>query len=246
MKSILKILMITIAILVASCEKDAVDVELSASASATTVNVGEQIIFFVQGNAENYAIYTGDEGHEFAKSFAVVTEGKDIDNEIVVLDPKAITSFEAQLRTDIASHNLTVDPTNNDLVIIDADAAIAAITNQIADIEFTNAENAKFQISLILPGIDAFGSWDLIMDNFTNLSEFLAPDGGFSTGFPINRNFKEFTYVYTVPGTYLVTVIGSDLSEKNYSGNGAKDNATASSSDYNYSRETVELNITVN
>ena len=62
-----------------SCEKDELDTWVSLEADKTIVAVNETVSFKIAGNAETYVVYTGDAGHDFAKSYLVITEGKKID-----------------------------------------------------------------------------------------------------------------------------------------------------------------------
>jgi len=60
-----------------------------------------------------------------------------------------------------------------------------------------------------------------------------------------NSGVITYQYTYTVPGTYKVVVIGSNISSKNYSGDGYKDdrgeNIGAQEYDYNTQMSTVEI-----
>ena len=59
-----------------SCEKDELDTWVSIEADKTEVAVNETVTFKMSGNAETYVVYTGDSGHDFAKSYLVITGGK--------------------------------------------------------------------------------------------------------------------------------------------------------------------------
>lgn len=52
----------------ASCVNEPDPVELSLSADATTVSVGQPVTFSIMQNVEALALYTGDEGHDYYKS----------------------------------------------------------------------------------------------------------------------------------------------------------------------------------
>jgi hypothetical protein len=69
--------------------------------------------------------------------------------------------------------------------------------------------------------------------------------GGFSTGVAINRNELTYSYKFTTAGTYVVTLLGTRLSDKNYSGSGYIYNSTSSASEYNYKRNTDTVTIVV-
>ena len=80
---------------------------------------------------------------------------------------------------------------------------------------------------------------------FTNLSVLLTPVGGFSTGVALNRNELTYSYKFSTPGTYVVTLLGTRLSDKNYSGSGYIYNSSSSASEYTYNRNTDTVTILV-
>jgi hypothetical protein len=84
-----------------------------------------------------------------------------------------------------------------------------------------------------------------VVTYFTNLSVLLTPPGGFSTGVAINRYNLTYSYKFGTPGTYEVTLLGTRLSDKNYSGSGYIYNSTSSASEYTYSRNTDTVTIVV-
>lgn len=74
----------------------------------------------------------------------------------------------------------------------------------------------------------------------------------FSTGYvlPVNNNsgIIKYQYSYPTPGTYKVVVVGSNVSFKNYSGNGYKDDRgeTLGAHEYDYNTQMSTLEIVVN
>lgn len=85
----------------------------------------------------------------------------------------------------------------------------------------------------------------LVSSYFTKNTLSLAPVGGFSTGVALNRNNLTYSYKFTTPGTYTVTILGTKLSDKNYSGSGYIDDRTSSASEYDYRRNTATVTIVV-
>ena len=73
----------------------------------------------------------------------------------------------------------------------------------------------------------------------------LTPVGGFSTGVAINRYDLTYSYKFNTAGTYVVTVLGTRLSDKIYSGSGYIYNSTSSASDYSFKRNTDTVTIVV-
>ena len=86
---------------------------------------------------------------------------------------------------------------------------------------------------------------NLVTSYFTNNSVLLAPEGGFSTGKALNRNSLTYSYKFTTAGTYVVTLLGTKLSDKNYSGSGYIDDRSSSAGEYDYRRNTATVTIEV-
>lgn len=74
--SISILVLLTILFCFTSCEKDELDTWVSIEADKTTVAINETVTFKMSGNAETYVVYTGDTGHDFSKSYLVITGGK--------------------------------------------------------------------------------------------------------------------------------------------------------------------------
>jgi hypothetical protein len=80
---------------------------------------------------------------------------------------------------------------------------------------------------------------------FTKNKVDLTPVGGFSKGKALDRNNLTYSYKFTTAGTYVVTLLGTKLSNKNYSGSGYIDDRTSSASEYDYRRNTATVTIVV-
>jgi hypothetical protein len=77
---------------------------------------------------------------------------------------------------------------------------------------------------------------------FTKNKVLLAPVGGFSKGVALNRNNLTYSYIFKTPGgPYTVTVLGTKIGQKNYSGSGYIDDRTSSAGEYNYGRNTATV-----
>jgi len=100
-----------------SCVKDELDTWVSIEVSKTEVVYDEvlrrdvtKVTFKISGNAEAYVIYTGDTGHEFAKSYLVVTEGKKIDQEEYVLTQADLDAWTLVLQSELTALGDKSDP----------------------------------------------------------------------------------------------------------------------------------------
>jgi hypothetical protein len=232
-------------LLAVGCEKDVAAPEFSVTASPTTVSVGEPVVFEIDGAAEGFVIYTGDAGHDYANSYAVVTRNRDLDEESYVLEADALNEIRDSVVRVIVQFNDGIGPLDTFLTPIDTIAAIMAL-EELVDREFTNRETARYEISLILPSLDRFNTWDYVIDAFTNNSILLEPEGGFSTGEVIDKYERSFRYIYREPGTYTATVIATNTGSKKYDNGGLYDKPTTSRDDYDILRTIREIVITVN
>ena len=242
-----------------SCVKDELDTWVSIEVSKTEVVYDEvlrrdvtKVTFKISGNAEAYVIYTGDTGHEFAKSYLVVTEGKKIDQEEYVLTQADLDAWTLVLQSELTAlgdksdPRVIVTPANVDLptILVELKKMVdipyfldtaAQNLNRIMP-DFVKIKDCNDFITGVLPSKPA---------HFTNNSKPLAPVGGFSTGVALNRNNLTYSYTYKTPGPYTVTVLGTKLSDKNYSGSGYIDDRTSSASEYDYRRNTATVTIVV-
>ena len=220
-----------------SCEKDELDTWVSLEADKTIVAVNETVSFKIAGNAETYAVYSGDDGHDFAKSYLVITEGKKIDEEVYVLSKASLDSWVPFLTNEIIAFN-TPNAT------LDLDAILLGLESLVGKPFYK--DTAANRIRELMPTLKTYSQCGTIVSNlFTNNSVLLAPLGGFSTGVALNRNSLTYSYKFTTPGTYVVTLIGTKLSDKNYSGSGYIDDRTSSASEYDYRRNTATVTIVV-
>ena len=235
--STLKIL--TILFLFASCEKDEIDTWVSIEADKTIVAINETVTFKMSGNAETYVVYTGDTGHDFTKSYLVITGGKKVDQEDYVLTQVKLDIWIPILTAEIAAYNI-LNPNSP----LNANAIIAGL-GSLVDKSYYK-DTAAIKIRELMPTLKTFvDCQNLVVTYFTNLSVLLTPVGGFSTGIAINRYNLSYSYKFDTPGTYVVTLLGTRLSDKIYSGSGYVYNSTASASEYTYNRNTARVTIVV-
>jgi hypothetical protein len=237
--SICILMLLTILFSFTSCEKDEIDTWVSLEADKTAVAVNETVSFTMTGNAETYVVYTGDTGHDFAKSYLVITGGKKVDQEDYVLTQANLNTWIPILNAEIIAYNLL-----NPNTTLDANAIITGL-QRLVDKSYYK-DTAANRIRELMPTFKSFSDCqNLVGSYFTNLSVLLTPVGGFSTGVAINRNELTYSYKFTTAGTYIVTLLGTRLSDKNYSGSGYIYNSTSSASEYTYNRNTDTVTIVV-
>ncbi len=237
--SISILMLLTISFCFTSCEKDELDTWVSLEADKTTVAVNETVSFKMAGNAETYVVYTGDTGHDFAKSYLVITGGKKVDQEDYVLTQAKLDTWTPVLNNEIIAYNIL-----NPNTTLDANAIITGL-RRLVDKSYYK-DTAANRIRELMPTLKTYFDCQNLVDSyFTNLSVLLTPVGGFSTGVAINRYNLTYSYKFTTPGTYVVTLLGTRLSDKNYSGSGFIYNSTSSASDYTYKRNTNTVTIVV-
>ena len=231
-----------------SCEKDEIDTWVSLEADKTEVAVNETVTFKMSGNAETYVVYTGDieikpNGqqipHIFANSYLVITGGKKVDQEDYVLKQSGLDTWIPILTAEIAAYNSA-----NPNTPLNANTIITGLQSLVDKSYYK--DTAAIRIRELMPTLKNFASCQaLVVTYFTNLSVLLTPPGGFSTGVAINRYNLTYSYKFGTPGTYVVTLLGTRLSDKNYSGSGYIYNSTSSASEYTYSRNTDTVTIVV-
>jgi len=237
--SISTLKLLTILFLFASCEKDEIDTWVSIEADKTIVAINETVTFKMSGNAETYVVYTGDTGHDFTKSYLVITGGKKVDQEDYVLTQVKLDIWIPILTAEIAAYNI-LNPNSP----LNANAIIAGL-GSLVDKSYYK-DTAAIKIRELMPTLKTFvDCQNLVVTYFTNLSVLLTPVGGFSTGVAINRYNLSYSYKFDTPGTYVVTLLGTRLSDKIYSGSGYVYNSTASASEYTYNRNTARVTIVV-
>jgi hypothetical protein len=220
-----------------SCVKDDLDTWVSLEASKTEVAINETVTFNVSGNAETYVVYTGDAGHDFAKSYLVITEGKKIDEEVYVLSKASLDTWVPFLTNEIIAFN-TPNAT------LDLDAILVGLESLVGKPYYK--DTAANRLRELMPTLKTYSQCGtLVTTYFTNNSVLLAPVGGFSTGVALNRNSLTYSYKFTTAGTYVVTLLGTKLSDKNYSGSGYIDDRSSSAGEYNYRRNTATVTIVV-
>ena len=222
-----------------SCEKEELDTWVSLEADKTEVAINETVSFKIAGNAETYVVYTGDIGHVFANSYLVITEGKKLDQEDYVLTKASLDTWTPILTTEINAFNIL-----NPNATLNANSIITGLL-ALVDKSFYK-DTAANRIRELMPTLKTYTDCGaLVSAYFTNKSVLLAPAGGFSTGVALNRNSLTYTYKFATAGTYIVTLLGTKLSNKEYSGSGYIDDRTSSASEYNYKRNTASVTIIV-
>jgi hypothetical protein len=222
-----------------SCEKDEIDTWVSLEADKTVVAVDETVTFKMSGNAETYVIYTGDTGHDFTKSYLVITGGRTIDDESYVLKQSGLDTWTPILTAEIAAYNIA-----NPNTPLNVNTIINGLQSLVDKSYYK--DTAAIRIRELMPTLKTFANCqNLVQTYFTNLSVLLTPAGGFSTGVAINRYNLTYSYKFRTPGTYVVTLLGTRIGDKNYSGSGYIYNSTASASEYNFGRNTATETIVV-
>lgn len=232
-------MLLTLLFYFTSCEIEDLDTWVSIEADKTEVAIDETVTFNITGNAETYVVYTGDTGHDFAKSYLVITEGIKLDQEEYVLTQASLDTWIPILTTEIIAYNL-LNPNN----ILDANAIIAGLSSLVDKPYYK--DTAANRIRELMPTLKTYTDCgNLVVTYFTNNSVLLAPVGGFSTGVALNRNNLTYSYKFAAAGTYIVTLLGTKLTYKDYSGSGYIDDRTSSASEYNYKRNTDTVTIVV-
>lgn len=248
MKNIFKFLLLSfIASVVVSCAKDELTgaPEFDFTLSATRVAVGEEVELKINGFAETFSVFPGDAGHAYIKSHLVVNDGKDVNYEDVWLPASAIPAVMVHLQTAINDHNAST-VTDQTRAIVDPEVIRVGL-QAIADIRFTNSELLRvriFDVLLELTGVKAL-SEEIVNLYSQNDNLVLTPEGGYSRGFSVDRNEMIFKYTYNTPGTYTVTVVGTNVGGKIHRGDGYNTDRVSSGDEYNYSRTIREMSITV-
>ncbi len=223
-----------------SCRKDIESPEISFTADKVNLQVGETVTFNISGDAETFAIFTGDNTHEFSKSHLAVTAGVDVDQEEVVLTADSLVSLTPGLTAKVYNYN--------DSLVGGTPLSVETILGNLetlVDKKYTNKETAAYEIYLFMEDLGSAEARDMVNLYYENHSVLLAPEGGFSIGVAINRDEKSFEYAYNEPGTYTVTLIATNASYKKYSGSGYQDDRTSSGSEYDLNRTIKEISITV-
>lgn len=234
-----------------SCEKDELDTWVSIEADKTEVAINETVSFKITGNAETYVVYTGDTGHDFAKSYLVVTEGKKIDQEEYVLTQANLDAWTLVLQSELT----ILDKNNTDSPVTMANVDLPTILvelKKMVDIPYY-FDTAAQNLNLIMPDFVKINDCNEFITgvlpskpaHFTNNSISLTPVGGFSTGVSLSRNNLTYSYKFAAAGTYVVTLLGTKLSNKDYSGSGYIDDRTSSADEYNFKRNTDTVTIVV-
>ncbi|TRX70391.1 hypothetical protein [Carboxylicivirga sp. M1479] len=237
--------MFFVVVALGGCNKDAIVPEIDLTADKVKVQVNETVAFTVSGEAETFVIYTGDSMHEFAKSHLAVTEGKDLDQEEVVLTSDSLVSLTPWLTVIVDNHNAGLEP---GIPLVSMDAILQNLET-LVDKKYTNKESASYESYLFMiemgSGLARTVATDMVNLYYEDHSVLLTPEEGFSTGFTIDRYEKSFEYAYNEVGTYIVTLIATNVGDKKYSGSGYQGDRTSSGDEYDLNRTIKELTITV-
>ena len=227
MKTIYTIIFSVIIFSIVSCSKSVDAPVVSLTASKTSVAVGEQVHFTVQGDADGLSIYTGDAGHEFENSKYILTRGKDITTEKVFLTQTKFDELKA-----------------SGLVAKDS------ILNLIQAMIGKNYEGRSVVDELV----KEFYSYEIndgdlaaITNYFTVEGASTPPTGNYATGVGIDpeSDNKVYSYTYRQPGTYTVTLFATSIGRKKYSGNGYQDTRVTYEAEYDRTVALVTITITV-
>lgn len=238
--NIKSLLVLATLVITISCSKEALEPEVNFTVDNPNPQVGETITFTISGDAETYVVFTGDDSHEFIKSHLALTEGVDVDQELVALATDSLPAIRDYLEDPVNNYNTTANANGQ----ISLDNVMSKIANLVGK-EYTNKLTAAYEMWEFAPGLDGEVFRDLVDLYFEDKSNLLAPEGGFATGFAIDRYEKTYSYTYSAAGTYTATLIATNVGGKEYSGSGYQDDRTTSGDEYNLNRTIKELVITV-
>ncbi|WP_262249784.1 DUF5017 domain-containing protein [Parapedobacter soli] len=233
-------LVILAPILFAGCEKVAIAPKVNLEVVGTTHMVDSMVHFKITGNAETYVIYTGDTDHEFAKSYLAVVNGSNPDLEKVVLSQDSLEILTPWLALRINNRNAILQEGEEP---VDEAAVLAALSRMVGKV-YSNKEIPRFELTKLMP-IMRSAALEIVDNYFEDHSTYLTPEGGFSTGVAIDRYHRSFSYAYSQPGKYTVTLVATNVGDKKYSGSGYIQDRTSSASEYGYNRvvKSVEIEI---
>jgi len=234
------LLVLATLVIIVSCSTDAETPEVSFKVDNSSPMVGETVTFTITGDAETFVIFTGDASHEFAKSHLAVTEGMDVDQELVVLATDSLPEIRDYLDPIITNYNGTVGANQQ----VSLDNVMTSIAT-LVDKEYTNKLTAAYEMWEFAPGLQGEVFRVLVDLYFEDNSVLLAPEGGFSTGAAVNRYEKTYQYTYSESGTFTATLIATNVGNKQYSGSGYQDDHTSSGNEYDVNRIFKEIVITV-
>ncbi len=229
----------------ASCSKDeALAPDFTISVTPGNVAVGEAVTIRIDGSAETFSVFTGDAGSDYSKSHASINEGKDIDAEDYWLPADRVDAVMELVNTPIDWHNEKA-LTDQGLPVVNKDAVRAAVV-AMADIHFDNAELIRTRfMSIVLALSDAKQLSQQFMAFCQNNNAVHTPEGGYAKGHAVDRYLRTLVYSYSAPGTYTITVVGTNTGRKLYNGDGYKTNMVTQANEYGYARLIRTFTITV-
>ncbi len=232
MKNTFFIILIIIASVFIGCEEQVgFDPEFVCEINPNPAVAGEEVVFIIEGEADRFAIYTGDDLHKYADSYAVLTEGQEIDKEDTYLT-------QDSLNVIIATGDYPTSVTDKLSTIIDE--------VYISKVQARTSMNMLLEDTLSYTNVDLNQWTGEIIEYFETDWGLLEPEEGWSTGFNINVGTKEYKYTYSTAGTYTVTVIGVTVGEKLYEGSGYQDEREYTAREYPIKRIVKEYTVTVN
>lgn len=223
-----------------SCSDDVDNPTVEISADNLSPKVGDKVTFTVAGDAETLVIFTGDDTHEYIKSHLAITTGLNVDQELVVLLASNLTNIRNYLTPFVNNYNNTVGASQQ----LDIDAIMTNIAT-LVDKQYTNKLSAAYEMWLFMTPLNGVVTRNAVDLYYDDRSVLLAPTGGFSKGFSVNRYTKTLEHTYTQAGMYTVTLVATNLSDKQYSGSGYQDDRSSSADEYKYKRTFKEITITV-
>lgn len=262
MKSYIKSYLIAVlslsTIVLFSCDNGLDELSLNVIATPSTVGVGDSVEFEIVGMAETFAIFTGDSLHNYDSSFLAIAAGQELDLGALVLTNTRLNIAAPWIEVEVIDYNEYIKDYNenlkNDTTIEEEEKVyqdtvvyehvMENLSTLIVGQEYRNVPNAVYEVASVIFGMRDLAQ-SLVEDFFQDNGEYLAPEGGFHTGVPLNRYNLRYSYAYKYPGTYTVTVIATGVSNKQYSGSGYNGNRTASASEYNFERLIKQVQVTV-
>jgi len=247
MKNIFKnstLLLLGIALFSACKKEDMNPPDFTISVNPQQAKVGEPVVISITGDAESFTVFTGDPGAEYSKSHAYINAGKDIDYQDYWLPQEKVEAAWQHVIPSIDWHN-TKALTDQSLPFVDKDAIRDSLSS-IADVHFSNAELFRSRVfSILIELSDVKLLSNQLLTYTENANKEYMPEGGYATGHAIARYVNSLTYTYDQPGTYTITVIGTSVSRKKYSGDGYNTDRVTHENEYDYNRLIREYVLTV-
>lgn len=223
-----------------SCEKEDIP-SITFSSDKQNYKVNEEVKFTFTGEADTYVIYTGDSSHNYNNSVAVITEGKILDQETTWLSADSLDLVLDVMLTAVERYNKRVP----DSLKTDTSLVKEGVSDLVGK-QYYSVEEAQYDLLGFIYFMNGYtGVLEDALLHYNIDALYHAPEDGFSKGFPVDREEKNFSYQYAYPGTYKVVAIATNVSEKKYSGSGYKEAREQSADEYNFYRTIREISLTV-